>query len=110
MRDEQRPLPGAIVVQDVHDLYRSVGLPRPWWAHHHGEARLDTSHYGLDLSGYGWEEVEGGYRRSEEVGGGWRRVEEVEGGWRRLKEVEGGCRMREGIGVCYLSRLHTQES
>ncbi len=33
----------------------------------------------------------------EEGGGGLRRVEEGGGGWR-------------SIGVCYLSRLHTQES
>jgi hypothetical protein len=37
-------------------------------------------------------------------------AEEGGGGWRRVEEGGGGCRMREGIGVSYLSRLHTQES
>ena len=54
MCDEECALPGAVVVQHIHDLYCSVGLAGTWRAHDHGQARLYAGHDSLDLRMDGW--------------------------------------------------------
>ncbi len=48
MGDKEGALVGAIMVQDMHDLHRRVGLARSWRADHHCQPwlypRLDGFH------------------------------------------------------------------
>lgn len=47
--NEQCPLAGTVVVQNVHDLHSCVCLPGSRWPHHHREAWLCASSDGFHL-------------------------------------------------------------
>ncbi len=49
VRDEQRALSRAVVVQHRHNLHRRVRLARAGRAHHHGQPRLYARGNGLNL-------------------------------------------------------------
>ena len=47
--DEERALTRTVVVQHIHDLYRSVGLAGSGGAHDHRQSGLDARHDRLHL-------------------------------------------------------------